>query len=107
MPEDGFELALVLGSLPEPLPDVLERVLEGLDEVLVDWVGLEPLGSEPMFPMYGQGLQLGYEKPHVCPRRHVQARPATGSRGQFWIPVHVLPPEPGLDGPGDYVDHAC
>ena len=85
---------------------MLEGLEVVLDEVVVDMVGLESLGLEPL-PIYGQGLQLGYEKPHVCPRRHVQARPATGSRGQFWIPVHVLPPEPGLDGPGDYVDHAC
>jgi hypothetical protein len=54
---------------------------------------------EPLPTMYGQGLQLGYEKPHVCPRRHVHARPRTGSRGQLWICVHVLGPVlGGVDG---------
>lgn len=85
-----------------PLPEELEGVLVGL---LLDVVELElepepepdpdpEPEPEPDGTTYGQGLQSGYDNPQVCPRRHVQAKPATGSRGQFWIPVHVLPPEP-------------
>jgi hypothetical protein len=71
------------------LDDVVEEVLSGSGE-------LEPDPEPPPPPpaIYGHGLQLGYERPQVWPKRHVQARPRTGSRGQFCIPVQVRPPEP-------------
>jgi hypothetical protein len=84
-PSEELELELGLGKL--------ESVPEETD-------GSPP---EPGPTMYGQGLQAPYENPHVCPRRHVQAKPLTGSLGQLWIAVHVWPDEPEpepVSGPG-------
>lgn len=75
----------------------MEGVLAGL--VVLDVVEPEPDPEpdpepEPEPAAYGQGLHSSYENPHVFPRRHVQPKPTSGSRGQAWIPVHELLPEP-------------
>lgn len=117
-PEFGFDPLpeeLPEEPLEEPPEEPLEEPLEEL-ELLLDGLGVVLDGPvlvvdepEPPLPMYGQGLQWLYEKPQVCPRRHVQARPTDGSRGQFWIPVQVLPePEPEPDPePEPYFTHNC
>lgn len=70
---------------PEEPPEELELLLDGLgvvfDGPLLDVDEPEPPLPPP--PIYGQGLQWLYENPQVCPRRHVQAKPTDGSRGQF------------------------
>lgn len=90
-PEDGFVLPPEDDPLSEELGLALDELEVGVDAPLPSVVEPEPL------PKYGQGLQSGYENPQVWPRRHVQAKPRSGSRGQFWIPVQVPLPEPESD----------
>jgi len=90
-PDDAFDPPPENDPLPEELE--LELELGEVDSVPDELDDPSPDPVEPEPPMYGQGLQSRYEKPHVCPRRHVQARPLTGSRGQLSIPVQVRPEE--------------